>query len=75
MTQYNLQPVNSVPEGIEPIRVGSPQELAALMADLDTITPSEELTEDELAQAAAFNSPSCQAMSTGLAKLRVHADI
>ena len=71
MTQYNLRPVDCFPEGIEPFRVESPTELAQLMAQFTGSSASG----TDLAGIAAFNSPYCVAINSGLTQVRVYADV
>jgi hypothetical protein len=71
MTQYNLRPVDCIPEGIEPFRVESPTELAQLMEQLMGASASGM----DVAGVAAFNSPYCVAINSGFTQVRVYADV
>jgi hypothetical protein len=71
MTQYNLRPVDCFPEGVEPFRVESPTELAQLMAQFTGSSASG----TDLVGIAAFNSPYCVAINSGLTQVRVYADV
>ena len=71
MTQYNLRPVDCLPEGIEPFRVESPTELAQLMAQFTGSSASG----TDLAGITAFNSPYCVAINSGLTQVRAYADV
>jgi hypothetical protein len=71
MTRYNLQPVDCIPEGIEPFRVESPTELAQLMEQfMGASAPGL-----GGAEVAAFNSPYCVAINSGITQVRVYADV
>ncbi len=77
MEQYAMEFTEEVPQGVEPIRVNSPEELEELMKSLTTASVSadeQEVGEEEV-QAAGFTSPYCLAANTGIAKLKVYADL
>ena len=69
--QYDLRPVESIPQGVSPFRVESPAELSALMEKLATPAASDA----GLVEIAAFNSPYCVAINWGTGQSRVYADV
>jgi hypothetical protein len=71
MAQYDLRAVDCFPEGIEPFRVESPTELAQLMQKITGSSASG----IDLEKVAAFNSPYCVAINSGLTQVRVYADV